>query len=329
MKKFALAAVAAAAALAGGAASAYTVGTYSNGFVVPNVIDEGNGKTTAIGIINRTNSVVPVFWVFHDVDSKHVSDGCFPLTANQYKGLGWNQENEGGETDLRGAGHEGKRGYLVFAAGASTGSTTAATACKAVGADVHNTTALLSANAFQLDPGNHDVAVTPVIDGPLRINPAAALSDLKEGDVLNVGGAATITSDLRLTARYANHVPTDSTSRVTVWSTGNHKGTHTVHVYDTKQSRRSTNFVLKNSELDFYDPAEMTGMPASHTDGFILWSPGELPSDAPTATAGADVPLANTTGTGSVFVYSTISIGSYGAVQTLLGAHQRGAKNQN
>ncbi|HHV75719.1 MAG TPA: hypothetical protein GXX41_14015 [Thermoanaerobacterium sp.] len=325
MKKFALAAVAAAAALTGGVASAYTVGTFSNGFVVPNVIDEGNGKTTAIGIINRTNSVVPVFWVFHDENSGHVTDGCFPLTANQYKGLGWNQENEGGETDLRGANVVGKRGYMVFAAGTSTGTTTAATACKAPGAAVISSTALLSANAFQLDPANSDVAVTPVIDGPLGIDPTADLTSLDAASLTRVGGAATVTSDLRIAARYANHVPTSSTSRVTVWSTGNHKGTHTVNVYDAKQNRRSTNFELKNAELDFYDPAEMTGLPTSHTDGFILWSPGVLPANAPTATSGANVPLANTSG--SVFVYSTISIGSYGAVQTLLGAHHNGALN--
>ena len=46
MKKFAMAAVAA-AALSAGVAQAYTVGTFSNGFVVPNVIH--NGDTVATG----------------------------------------------------------------------------------------------------------------------------------------------------------------------------------------------------------------------------------------------------------------------------------------
>ena len=54
MKKFALAAVAA-AALSAGVAQAYTVGTFSNGVVVPNVIHSA-GETTAVGLINGSNA---------------------------------------------------------------------------------------------------------------------------------------------------------------------------------------------------------------------------------------------------------------------------------
>ena len=55
MKKFALAAVAA-AALTAGVAQAYTVGSFSNGFVVPNVIHNGAAtNTTAVGIINQSD----------------------------------------------------------------------------------------------------------------------------------------------------------------------------------------------------------------------------------------------------------------------------------
>eukprot|EP01041_Mallomonas_annulata_P016504 gene16504-34413_t len=49
----------AAAALSAGVAQAYTVGTFSNGFVVPNVIHNGDTDTTAVGIINQTGNVVP------------------------------------------------------------------------------------------------------------------------------------------------------------------------------------------------------------------------------------------------------------------------------
>jgi hypothetical protein len=101
MKKFALAAVAA-AALSAGVAQAYTVGTFSNGVVVPNVIHNGPGETTAVGLINGSNATIPVFWTFFDQNSKHVTDGCFGMTANQYRGFNWSAES--------GTGLEGKRG---------------------------------------------------------------------------------------------------------------------------------------------------------------------------------------------------------------------------
>ena len=63
MKKFAMAAVAA-AALSAGVAQAYTVGTFSNGFVVPNVIHNGPTDTTAVGLINQTGTSAAVYWTF-------------------------------------------------------------------------------------------------------------------------------------------------------------------------------------------------------------------------------------------------------------------------
>ena len=47
MKKIAIAA-AVTAALSAGVAQAYTVGTFSNGFVVPNVIHNGPTDTTTV-----------------------------------------------------------------------------------------------------------------------------------------------------------------------------------------------------------------------------------------------------------------------------------------
>ena len=309
MKKFALAAVAA-AALTGGVAHAYKVGTYSDGFVVPSVELTANG-TTAVGIINRTNSVVPVFWVFHDQNSGHVLDGCFPMTANQYKGVAWG-------SDLGDASVIGLKGYLVFAAGVNSGGTAASAAevCNAgsVGID---TAALLSANAFQVDTANSDVAVVPVIDGPLTIRAGDDLKALSEGSLLSVAGAAQISATGPVvTARYAKGVAGASTI-VNVWSTGDHSGKHTVDIYNNQQQRTSTNFTLTKAELDQFDPSTMVGTTA-FTDGFIEWNAFRAPSGGVTAKNG-DNPLASG---GSVFVYSTISLPAFGAVQTLLGAMQ-------
>ena len=307
MKKFALAAVAA-AAMTCGVAQAYTVGTYSIGFVVPNV-ELTAGGTTAVGIINRSNSTVPVFWVFHDQNSGHVLDGCFTMTANQYKGVAWG-------SDLGDSSVAGLKGYLLFAAGASTGSSVAG-ACNTGG--TISSTALLSANAFQVDTSTSDVAVVPVIDGPLHLVSGHNLKSLDEQSLLSIAGAAQVVPGTGpvITARYAKGVGGVKTN-IVVWSTGNHSGKHTVDIYDNKQSRTSTNFVLTKAELDNFDPATMVGTTA-FTDGFIEWNAGR--EVTPTVDNG-DAPLgASTSSPGSVFVYSVISLPAFGAVQTLLGAH--------
>ena len=315
MKKFALAAVAA-AALTGGVAQAYTVGTYSNGFVVPNVVFNNATDTTAVGIINRAGSAVPVFWVFHDENSGHVTDGCFGLTDNQYMGLGWGLNN-GGQFDMSGAGLEGKRGYLVFAVGNVSAGTAAANACAASDGTLAAPAGQLSANAFQVSVTNGgDAAVVPVIDGPLGIVAGADLTTLGATSLTSVGGALTgaaAATDV-ITARYVTG--TSGSTRVTVWSTGDQSGTHTVNVFDNAQNRRSANFVLSNTELDYYDPATIVGKPASYTDGFIEWKPfATVPAGKSTTTALAAIG-------GSVFVYSEVTLPTYNAVQTLLGAHK-------
>ena len=111
MKKFAMAAVAA-AAMTAGVAQAYTMGTFSNGVVVPNVIHNGAADTTAVGLINRSGTIKSVYWTFFDQESAHITDGCFPMTNNDYEPFVWASQS--------GLGLEGRRGYLVFAVGANT-----------------------------------------------------------------------------------------------------------------------------------------------------------------------------------------------------------------
>lgn len=163
MKKFALAAVAA-AALTAGVAQAYTVGSFSNGFVVPNVIHNGAANTTAVGIINQSTGTIPVFWTWFDQNSNHGVDGCFGMTAKQYTGFNW--------AAASGVGMEGKRGYMVFAVGLPAAGATAANVC--VGATqtlaaAGAATAQIAGNAFYVDVAGKSVAYTPVIDGPLAL----------------------------------------------------------------------------------------------------------------------------------------------------------------
>ena len=312
MKKFAMAAVAA-AALSAGVAQAYTVGTFSNGFVVPNVIHNGPTDTTAVGLINQTGQSVAVYWTFFDQNSTHITDGCFAMTNKDYEPFIWSQQSGGGLS--------GTRGYLVFAAGANTAGGAAQTACGA--AAFLAGPAAISGNAFQVDSVAKDVAFVPVIDGPLTITAGHDVTKLNNVSLTAVAGAAQVGAagaapQPTFSMRYAIDQAAGGTdTAVVVWSTGNHSGTHTVNIYDDKQNRKSVNFKLVKAELDWFDPETIAGLPATFNDGFIEWTPGTAVADT---TAALGAPLA-TLG-GSVFTYSAISSAAFGAVQTVLGSYK-------
>ena len=352
MKKFALAAVAA-AALSAGVAQAYTVGTFSNGFVVPNVIHNGAANTTAVGIVNRTSITVPVYWTFFDQNSNHGVDGCFGMTANQYKGFNW--------AAASGVGMEGKRGYLVFAVGGPGGATeaTACTGSNQLLAAPGAATAQIAGNAFYVDIAGKSVAFTPVIDGPLMLRGIGAaatnLTTMGALDLVRVAGAASVTGTAPIAAGATTNgtvepalipavagangnvfgrtntssmslryfidgtVNSGNDTRITVWSTGNHSGSHTVNIYDNAQNRQSVNFVLNESELSWFDPETISGRPAAFLDGFIDWNPSAVPT--PVTPAPSTETALNVIG-GDVVAYSTIVSPAFGAVQTLLGAHR-------
>jgi hypothetical protein len=89
-------------------------------------------------------------------------------------------------------------------------------------------------------------------------------------------------------------------------------------MFDDKQNRKSVNFKLNFAELDYFDPETIPGRPASFVDGFIEWAPiSALPADYPVA--GGAGSLFNLGG--SAFTYSVIASPAFGAVQTVLGAH--------
>lgn len=295
MKKFAMAAVAA-AAMTAGVAQAYTAGTFSNGVVVPNVIHNGATDTTAVGLVNQSGVTKAVFWTFFDQDSKHVTDGCFTMTDKDYHPFVWVNE-AGGST-------AGKRGYLVFSLGA--GATCATVAPTAAATD------LLAAHAFQVNTAAQDVAYTPVIDGPLTYAAGTAdLTVLGAASLEKVAGAAqTVPGAGEVGAKFSMRYFLDNgaATNIVVWSTGDQKGSHTVNIFDDKQNRKSVNFDLKFEELDWFDPAPIVGRPANFTDGFIDWD----------AALVAGFPVAGA----SVFSYSVISAPAFGAVQTVLGLHR-------
>ena len=279
MKKIAIAA-AVTAALSAGVAQAYTVGTFSNGFVVPNVIHNGPTDTTAVGIVALQPT--SVYWTFFDQDSNHVTDGCFDMTANDFHSFVW--------ANASGTGLEGKRGYLLFAA--------AGEKCNG-GTDPLKDDAI-SGNAFQVNTAAQDVAFVPVIDGPLTLAGGSNLTTLGADSLTDIAGAANGGQTMYM-RYFIDGKAGGNDTRIVVWSTGDQKGSHTVNIYNDAQARKSVNFDLAHSELDWFDPEGIVGRPADYTDGFIAWT-------APTSIE-------------AVFTYSIIASPAFGAVQTLLGAH--------
>ena len=309
MKKFAMSAIAVAAVLGAGAAHAYKSGTFANGFVVPNVIKEANGATTSVGIINQSGNNAAVYWTFFDQESNHVADGCFMMTDKDFEPFVWSER--------AGTNMDGFRGYLVFA----TGSTGANASCNTNQMGVGS--GLIAGSAFYVDPVAKDVAFTPVIDGPLTIASTVNLSLLGPNDLTAVAGAAQVparggaTSPKFSMRYYIDGAAGGADTSIVVWSTGDQRGTHTVFMYDTAQNRRSVNFKLNHAELDWFNPEAIIGRPANFLDGFIEWQPLVTPADYPGA-AGQDLVSLG----GSVFTYSVIAAPAFGAVQTILGAHQ-------
>ena len=311
MKKLAMTAIAAATVLCAGAAQAYTVGTFSNGVVVPNVIHNGPTDTTAVGLINRSGGISAVYWTFFDQDSNHVTDGCFPMTDSDYQPFVWSSES--------GTGLEGQRGYLVFALGTSVTGATVATACSAASA-VGIGAGRLAANAFQVDATNKDVAYIPVVDGDLTL--AGNLTTLGPTSLTAATGAATVGQVMNM-RYFIDGAPGGTDTLIAVWSTGDQRGTHTVNMFDDKQGRKSVNFKLDHRELDWFNPETIPGRPAGFVDGFIEWNTGTAPGDyltLPGAVAGNELAAAG----GSVFTFSVINSPAFGAMQTVLGAHHAG-----
>ena len=323
MKKFALAAVAAASMFCAGA-QAYTTGIFSNGFVVPNVIHNGPSDTTAVGIISKGNAGNPrsIYWTFFDQNSTHVTDGCFVVTHNDYEPFVWSERS--------GTGLEGKRGYLVFSVGSppAPGATTCPlTSAPGLGAGFPGNPGI-AGSAFQVNLTNKDVAFVPVIDGNLTYAAGSELTTLGPNSITAVAGAAqviaagpVIAGNPVMNMRYfIDGAPGGTDTLIAVWSTGDQRGTHTVNMFDDKQARKSVNFKLDHQELDWFNPETITGRPAGFVDGFIEWNTGVVPGDYSTL-PGAVPANALATAGGSVFTFSVINSPAFGAVQTVLGAH--------
>ncbi len=244
MKKLTIA-LAIAGAFAATGASAMNLGQYDQGCLVPSAYYDA-GSNTVVGLTSITATTV--YWTFFDVNSNHITDGQFTMTANDEASFSWAAEG--------GAGTSGMNGYLVFTSG--------------TGAAITGT-ADIACNAFQVTA--NDAAFIPV--------PNLASGDYARGtdlttmtstSILSLAGgvpAASAGSHLRY---WIDGAAGGRDTAIAVWTAAIAKGTYSVNIYDDAQGRKSVNFVLPNDELNLIDPETIVGRPATYLDGFIDWS---------------------------------------------------------
>lgn len=301
------------------AASAHASGWLSNGFVVPNVIHNGAGDTTAVGLINTSGDTVRVFWNFFDQNGQPSDKGCFVMHDKRYRPFIWSSEAD--------AGQQGKRGYLVFAVANKFAAMP--NLCGLTGGGLPPISASLrsagttkvNGNAFQVTVGSNDVAFLPVISGSLTLNAADADIATMTADTLrDVGGAPFASSKHNLRFFVNGAVGGDDTGLL-MWSTADMRGTHLVTAYNDASSGTAVAMALTNSKQNWINVESIPGLPATHRDGFIEWNPAVTPADFGALGGTAGQSLGALASNRPVFTYSVINAPAFGAVQTLLGLY--------
>ena len=345
MKKIALAA-AVAASLFTGAANAYSINYEASGLVVPNVIHNASDSfVTAVGLVARNAGVVN--WVFFDENSQHVADGQFPVTSNDQHNFIWNSATSG-------LGLENVRGYLVFTLDNNGTLTDAEPVLRMSGnafqVDMGKDVAFiptipLVANA-DLEGANTNAVTSDYVIPAAGLNLATMNGDsirsarMTGVDAFNTFATPASAGD-RLDVRYFidNKAAGDDTV-VAFWTADEMSvpTTWTANMYNTSQQRQSVNFSLTKANMNAIDVETIPGRPAAFLDGFIevtlplATAPGLRETDIAGVPTGNPCllnftnytigwPTGPQTCAGGVMTYSVISSPSFGAVQTMMAAH--------
>lgn len=284
MKKLTIA-LAVAGAFAASGASATVLGQYDQGCLVPSAI-YSTGTDTVVGL--TSSAATTVYWTFFDVNSAHVSDGQFAMTANDMTSFSM--------AATAGALTSGIQGYLTFSSGA---------------AGALAATNDLACNAFYITSG--DAAYIPAVALDTADYSAAAAANLTtlgatsieslqagSGYVLDTLGSTVAATSIDLRYWIDGAAGGRDTSAV-IWTADNAVGSYTVNMYNDAQARQSITLTLANQELNVYNPENQIGRPAAFLDGFVNFS----------------LTAALQTG---ILSYSVVSDPAFGATQTLMNA---------
>ena len=253
MKKLALA-VAVTGALGASATNAALVTEFANGVLIPHVQFDG-GTDTAIGVTSCAAGVV--YWTFFDADSKHVQDDAFRMTRNDQQNFTWSQ--------VAGVDLDGELGYMVLVLDTNGD-----------GALTSSDVPCLTGAAFQLYPGNDEVAflpVPPLFEGNdfRDVATPGALALLDENSVTGATGAAD-TNDVIYNRYWIDNAAGGRDTAIVIWSAQSLKNqSFTVFMYNDDQDASSVNIDFPNAELNIIDPETIRGRNPNFLDGFILW----------------------------------------------------------
>lgn len=291
MKKLTIALAIAGAFAATGANASMTLGQYDQGCLVPSAFYNA-GSNTVVGITSTV--ATNVYWTFFDVNSNHVTDGQFAMTANDQTAFDWSAQG--------GAGTSGMNGYLVFTSNLAAAGTALAANANAI-----------ACNAFQITAG--DAAFLPAPNLALGDYSAVGIN-LTTLTALNVTGltggtpAAATNTHMRY---WIDGATGGRDTTVVVWTSNRSDDTYTVNIYDDAQNRKSVNFTLPNQELNIINPETIVGRPATYLDGFIDWNHGT----AAAPVVGLAARSAWVAADDGFLTYSVVSDPAFGATQTL------------
>ncbi|UKL13777.1 hypothetical protein [Dissulfurimicrobium hydrothermale] len=265
-------------------AGAITLGEYAPGQLVPFVV-QGDNIDTVVGLTCKNTSGCTVYWTFFDVNSNHVTDSQFKISANGFYPFSWKKYS--------GVGLANTRGYLVFSSGSLA---------------TTSTTSDIAANAFLVDTTAKDAVFVPVL--PLAGTDYAAGTDLTKMTSTSIISAVAATAPGKtLDVRYWIDPAYSATTTVEFWSVCDITGNQTVDIFDDQENRQSVNIPFANAELNTIDPSTIVGRPASFVDGFIRFV---VPAPATCATGE----------TNDMLVFSYVDSHLIGATQTMLAGEQ-------
>jgi len=260
MKKITLALAVSSVLGVSSAAHALNASEFASGVLVPHALWADGETSTAIGLTDACGGVV--YWTFFDVDTKHIIDGEFKTSKDD-----WVAFTHGSTIgDVNGRFNAGPKfpgdpqlGYYVFIHSSVVSDDLIIGASEAP---------CLAGNAFQLFPAQDDVAYIPAI--PLYLddlNFGDNVIDLGENSVVGLMAGAQANDGDYL---YLNYVDDAEVSDIVIWSAQDVRGSYTVNIYDTDQRRASTTLHLPNAELNVID-SKTINKPIDFVVGFIKW----------------------------------------------------------
>ena len=260
MKKITLALAVSSVLGVSSAAHALNASEFASGVLVPHALWADGVTSTAIGLTDACGGTV--YWTFFDVNTKHIIDGEFKTSRNDWVAF-IHSDTIGDVAGKFNAGPvfpgDPQLGYYVFVHSSvvepDLGIGGSGAPC-------------LAGNAFQIFPGQDDVAYIPAI--PLYrddLRTGDDVTDLGPISVLGLQAGAQANDGDRL---YLNYVDDAELTDIVIWSAQDVSGSYTVNIYDTDQNRASTNLDLPNKELNVID-SRTINKPIGFRAGFIIW----------------------------------------------------------